>query len=161
MFQHYTRSDILDFIQDNYWNLYDQYARYSQEKMQQEFNNFVNQNKLVPPVDVDPPGGKSKSEEIEMVFALFLCLVSRIQGDNGGEQYQIIERYINLFLSKVHHVDTNLIETQGKVKPMLASRMNFLTMLNIPRDIKRLNHLRYLWELGGMVRPVFVRVFQL
>ena len=129
--------------------------------MQQEFNNFVNQNKLVPPVNVDPPGGKSKSEEIEMVFALFLCLVSRIQGDDGGEQYQIIERYIDLFLSKVHHVDTNLNGNQDKVKPMLASRMNFLTMLNIPRDIKRFNHLRYLWELGGMVRPVFVRVFQL
>ena len=83
------------------------------------------------------------------------------QGDDGGEQYQIIERYINLFLSKVHHVDTDLIGTKDKVKPMLASRMNFLTMLNIPRDIKRFNHLGYLWELGGMVRPVFVRVFQL
>ena len=160
MFQHYTRSDILDYIQDNYSNLYDQYARYPQEKMQRAFNIFVNL-KLVPPVNVDPPGGKSESEQIEMVFALFLCLVSRIQGDDGGEQYQIIERNINLFLSKVHHVDTDLIGTKDKVKPMLASRMNFLTMLNIPRDIKRLNHLRYLWELGGMVRPVFVRVFQL
>ena len=129
--------------------------------MQRAFNIFVNLNKLVPPVNVDPPSGKSESEQIEMVFALFLCLVSRIQGDDGGEQYQIIERYIDLFLSKVHHVDTNLNGNQDKVKPMLASRMNFLTMLNIPRDIKRFNHLRYLWELGGMVRPVFVRVFQL
>ena len=116
----------------------------------------MNQNKIILPVCVGPPGGKAKSKEIEMVFALFVCVVSRIQGDDDGEQYQIIERYINLFLSKVHHVDTDLIGKQDSVKPMLASRMNFLTMLNIPRDIKRFNHLRYLWELGGMVSALFI-----
>ena len=33
---------------------------------------------------------------------------------------------------------------------MLSKKLNFLTMLNIPDEIKRFNHLRFMWELGGM-----------
>ena len=33
---------------------------------------------------------------------------------------------------------------------MLSKKSNFLTMLNIPDEIKRFNHLQFMWELGGM-----------
>ena len=33
---------------------------------------------------------------------------------------------------------------------MLSKKLNILTMLNIPDEIKRFNHLRIMWELGGM-----------
>ena len=33
---------------------------------------------------------------------------------------------------------------------MSSKNPNFLTMLNIPDEIKRFNHLRSMWELGGM-----------
>ena len=33
---------------------------------------------------------------------------------------------------------------------MLSKKLNFLTMLNIPDEIKRFNHLQFMWELGEM-----------
>ena len=35
-------------------------------------------------------------------------------------------------------------------KAILYKKSNLLTMLNIPDEIKRFNHLKFMWGLGGM-----------
>ena len=74
-----------------------------------------------------------------------------------------IERYIKLFLTKVHPVDKNLLEhvatiqiaTTSKKKtkcpsnPLLCKTPNSITMLNLPREIAKFNHIRFMWGLGG------------
>ena len=54
----------------------------------------------------------------------------------------------------IAHVQNNLSPENSskdfKNKTVLSKKSNFLTMLNIPDEIKRFNHLQFMWELGGM-----------
>ena len=83
-------------------------------------------------------------------------------GPDGHEPKET-ERYIKLFLTKVHHVDKNLLDHDATIEisdtstnknkrpsdPLLCKTPNFITMLNFPKEIAKFNHLRYIWGLGG------------
>ena len=80
-----------------------------------------------------------------------------------GHEPKVIERYIKLFLTKVHKVDKNLFDHAATIEisnisknknkhpsdPLLCKIPNFITMLNLPEEIAKFNHLRYMWGLSG------------
>ena len=90
-----------------------------------------------------------EGREIEELFTLFHSFVSQIMGGKG-HNYNAIDRYIKLFLAKVHHIDCDLTEAEDNRSHILSKKLNFLTMLNIPNDIKRFDHFRLQWELSAM-----------
>ena len=61
-----------------------------------------------------------------------------------------LERYIKMFLTMFHKVDQGSNGGSSKKKPMLITKMNFLTLLNLPECIRQFGPLRLLWEGGGM-----------
>ena len=90
------------------------------------------------------------------VFGLFIAIVFQLMRPDGNEPDEI-EKYIKLFLTKVNLVDKNLlahvasihIPTNSKKKQkyprhlLLCKTPNFITMLNLPGEITKFNHLRF------------------
>ena len=164
MFQDYSKDKILEFMENNYPDDYDHMSSFlDQESLKEEFTKYVRENGIIPPVTTTNKTMKKNDDDMKEVFGLFHCVVSRLMGPEG-DQPEEIGRYIKLFLTKVHLVDMQLIAhvqnnlssedsinpKKNKKNPVLSKKLNFLTMLNIPDEIKRFNHLRFMWELGGM-----------
>ena len=77
-------------------------------------------------------------------------------GPDGNEP-QEIDRYVKLFLTKVHLVDKKLLDyvaripvskkSQKKTKrpsdPLLCKTPNFITMLNLAKEVAKFDHLRF------------------
>ena len=131
--------------------------------LKEEFNKYVRKHHIYPPCYSTTTTTTTKSDDdVKEVFGLFFAFVSWLVGPDGNEPDEI-QRYITLFLTKVHLVDKNLpkhaanipipINSKKKQKgprqPILCKTHNFITMLNFPREISKFNHLRYMWESVG------------
>ena len=57
----------------------------------------------------------TQDDDVKEVFGLFIAVVSRLMGMDGDEPKEI-ERYIKLFLAKVHLVDKNLLEHAATIQ---------------------------------------------
>ena len=94
--------------------------------------------------------GKWPVEEMEDLISLHYCMVARVMGGAEGE---CVGRHVKMFLRLLHTVDQRMSGSsrpQCKWKPVLASRPNFLTLLNLEEAIKHYGPMRLLWEGGRM-----------
>ena len=150
LYQDYSETDIICMIEDHYPDEFNRFIVLRDEnELRTAFIEFVTKNEIVPPVLEPITRKEMEGKEIEELFTLFHCVVSRIMGDDGHD-HNAIDRYIKLFLAKVHHVDCDLTESEENRSHILSKKLNFLTMLNIPNDIKRFGHFRLQWELSGI-----------
>ena len=94
---------------------------------------------------------------LEGVVSTYLALVARVMGPSGDDP-DPIKRYTKLFLTKAHKLDIFLCPSSLKQKGTLCRQPNYLTLLNLPEDVRCFGHLRFLWELGGMGEGFIPRI---
>ena len=164
IFIDYTKNRIIDFMEDNYPKDLNYMSTFVKDTaLKEEFNKYVRKHYIYLPCYTITSTTMTKSDnDVKELFGLFIAVVSLLMGPDGNEPDEI-ERYIKLFLTKVHWVDKNLLEHAASIKittnskkkqkaprhPILCKTSNFITMLNLPGGIAKFNHLRYLWGLGG------------
>ena len=165
IFKDYTKHEIMNFMEDNYPEDLEYMSTFVEETdLKEEFYKYVRKHKIYPPTySVSNRTMEKQDNDVKEVFGLFIAVVSRLMGPDGHEPKEI-ERYIKLFLTKVHKVDKDLLEHVAKIElaadtskkknkrpsdPLLCKTPNFITMLNLPGEVTRFNHLRYMWGLGG------------
>ena len=79
---------------------------------------------------------------LEGVVSTYVALVARVMGPTGNKP-DPIERYTKLFLTKAHKLDVFLSPSTLKQKGTLCRQLNYLTLLNLPDDVRCFGHLRF------------------
>ena len=109
----------------------------------------------------------SKTVALSELKAFHQCLYSLLSHLMGSQQHSvdIIINQIKLFLSSVHYYEkaigfpTNA--SNEKLMPLWYSRSNFVSLLNLPKQIQKYGPLRLYWEGNReryiqVVKPILV-----
>ena len=91
------------------------------------------------------------SEVIEDILIFMVAMISRImvQGRVSEIHAKDVERHIKLFLTVLTAAEKKYGSDSDITKRSWYSKCNFITLLNIPRDLLRYGSLRLLWEGDG------------
>lgn len=109
------------------------------------------------PPSIPPPTGGSIGN-VNAVSMRMFEMVSFLMGmdahDEGG---MVSARLIRLYLNSIHRLDTAMRDEPSEAKkPIWLSSYNFLSLLNIPKQVAKLGPLRNRWE-GGVMGEGFLR----
>ena len=98
-------------MEDNYPEDLDYMSTYIEDTdLKEEFQKYVKKHNIIPPpYSVTTTTMEKQDGDVKEVFGLFIAVVSRLMGPDGNEPEEI-DRYIKLFLTKVHLVDKNLLD---------------------------------------------------
>ena len=123
IFKDYTKHEIMDFMEDNYPEDLDYMSTYVEgTDLKEEFKKYVRKHNIFPPTySVTNTTMATQDDDVKEVFGLFIAVVSRLMGPYGDEPKEI-ERYIKLFVTKVHKVDQNLLEHTATIQIATTSK---------------------------------------
>ena len=158
LFADYNHDQITSFTAAHHPKIYQTMLDYSDNEFGQreKFNSLVDKY-LILPIDQYSDFDSVKKDyhaycnELIEIFTLYSALVANIMGDEAPSEKCLnnIDRFALLFLSKVNKLDLEMQKGLRKEeRPKILRAYNFITLLNIPNDIRRFGHLRLLWELG-------------
>ena len=93
-------------MEDNYLEDLDYMSTFVKDTtLKEEFNKYVRKHNIYPLCFSTITATMTKSDaDVKEVSNLFIAVVSQLMGPDGNEPDEI-ERYIKLFLIKVHLVD--------------------------------------------------------
>ena len=147
-FAHYTDSDILTYMREqNPTELHTVRNPDHVDLRRQVFLSYVKNNMIVPPLIT--ASNSDPDVDYKLMTDVLVLYHSFASGVMGSCSPQYIDRHAKAFLTAVHKLDTALNGDHPRV-PMILSKVNFLTLLNVPDCIKRFGSARSLWEGGAM-----------
>jgi hypothetical protein len=146
LFSHYTEDEIFTYIKDKITTRrFEEIQMMTSANRQEWFDTYVESQKIHPP-EVPPSFDvESIRKDIQDLFSLHLCIVSRVMHGCFGKS---VGRHVKLYLTIFHRVDKAL-GTKKNI-PTIIKQMNLITLMNLEPTIDRFGPLRYLWEGGGM-----------
>lgn len=113
------------------------------------------------PPPIPPPSGGSIAKVSHVVIRL-QCMISFLMGTDGNDMTtddsSISSLLIRLFLNAVFDIDVAMRadNDQSNKKPIWLSSYNFMSLLNLPKQVSNLGPVRNRWE-GGVSGEGFLR----
>ena len=90
-------------------------------------------------------------DEHECLIQALLCFISRVMSEEDLEENELLD-YIKCFLSTCDLFE-NVAFKLTDVDPFWLKKGNFLSLLNLPSQIKKFGNIRYYWE-GSRERSI-------